>query len=458
MKRLLISLLVIVLLVPTLAGAQDDKITIKFMGWGGPTEQEVFQAMIDGFEAKNPNVEVEYILVPPAEFQQKLTTLAAADDLPDVFYMADGWFSNWVSKDLLLPIEDMVPQEELDNIWTPALQRYSWDGEVVGQGTLYCLPKDLGPFVMVYNKDLYDKYGVEYPPVDGSWTWDKALEDYKALTEFDENGNPISFGVGAIPAETVIWGNGADFLNEDRTRVMTDDPKFIEGIQWLADLANVHHVMPNAADLAGMNAWEMWLAGKVANFVMGPWDQPTFWELDFAWDIGVFPTSPNTGMTASWTGSMGFAVSAGTEHPEEAVALALYFSADEEGQRTNYEMGQAVPNRIDMAFGEFLEYEKDPQNRYIFLENILEWGHPTPGNYTSNDMWLDTMWQELAPVWDGEMSMEDWAAEWNDYLTDLLNQEEQIIAVPFEDVEPPAEWEQIQEAGRAEHEARMKGE
>ena len=57
--------------------------------------------------------------------------------MPDVFYMADGWFASWVSKGLLLPIQDLVPADELANVWPAAIAHYSYDGTVVGQGTLY---------------------------------------------------------------------------------------------------------------------------------------------------------------------------------------------------------------------------------------------------------------------------------------------------------------------------------
>ncbi|MFN8419948.1 MAG: extracellular solute-binding protein [Anaerolineae bacterium] len=195
MKRTTTVLLCVLLALTFALGVQggkaQDKITIKFMGWGQPSEQQIFQTVFDSYQKANPNVTVEYINVPPGEFLQKLQTLAAADDLPDVFYMADGWFGGWVSRGLLLPIQDLVPADELKDVWPAAIARYSYDGTVVGQGTLYGLPKDLGPFVMVYNKDLFDKHGVAYPATDGSWTWDKALEDYKKLTEFDANGNPF---------------------------------------------------------------------------------------------------------------------------------------------------------------------------------------------------------------------------------------------------------------------------
>lgn len=442
MKSNRILLTVVVLTLALFIGAvtttAQDTITLQFMGWGQPSEQEIFQAVFDEYQKANPNVTVEYINVPPGEFLQKLTTLAAAGDMPDVFYMADGWFGNWVSKGLLLPIQDLVPADDLANVWPAAIARYSYDGTVVGQGTLYALPKDLGPFVMAYNKDLFDKHGVPYPPTDGSWTWDQALEDYKKLTEFAADGSVVSFGIGDIPPEAVIWSNGADFLNEDRTAVMVDDPLFAEAIQWRADLANVHHVMPTQEDLASQGAWDMWLAGKIATFVMGPWDQPTFWELPFNWDIGVFPSSPRTMTPAMWTGSMGYAVDANTPHPQESVDLIRYLSLSEVGQRMFYQMGQQVPNRIDMAEGEFLEFEKDPANRQAFLDNIARWGHNLPATYVSNTRWMDTMWQELAPVWAGEMSAEDWGNEWAEELTAILNDAEQVRSVPYGNPLPKA--------------------
>jgi multiple sugar transport system substrate-binding protein len=420
-----------------LASAQEQ-ITLDFMGWGSPSEQKIFQTVFDSFQKDFPNIKVNYINVPPGEYLQKLNTVAVAGDMPDVFYMADGWFGSWVSRDLLLPIEDRIDAAELKNIWPAALDRYRYDGKVVGQGALYCLPKDLGPFVMVYNKDLFDKYGVAYPATDGSWTWDVALENYKKLTEFAADGSIVSIGVGNIPLEALVWSNGADFLNEDRTAVTIDDPLFTEALQWSADLANVHHVAPTQQDTASQSAYDLWIAGKVATFVMGPWDQPAFWELGFNWDIGVFPASPRTKTPAMWTGSMGYAVSAATKHQQAAIDLARYLSVSEVGQRMFYELGQQVPNRIDMAQGEFLKWEKPPATRQIFLDNIAKWGHPLPSTYVSNNLWLDTMWQEMAPVWTGERKAEEWAKEWAGKLTELLNQEDQIRSVRFGNPLPKA--------------------
>ncbi|MGH2531706.1 MAG: ABC transporter substrate-binding protein [Thermomicrobiales bacterium] len=406
-----------------------DATTIQFMGWGQPSEQEVFETLIASFEEANPDVKVDYLLVPPGEFLQKLTTLAAAGDLPDVFYMAADWFGAWVPKGVLRSMDEFLAEQDLSDIWPQALDRYRYDGEVIGRGQLYALPKDLGPFVHVYNQDLYDQYGVPHPPIDGSWTWDVALEGWAAMTKFGSGGSAESFGVGALPLEAAVWSNGADYLNADRTQVTVDDPKFIEALQFAANLSCEHHVAPTQSELASIGAWDMWLQGKIGSFVMGPWDQPTFWTLPFKWDVSPFPASPTTGQPANWVGSMGYAVSAESGHPELAVELARFFSASEEGQRMTYQLGQAVPNLMSMAKGEFLAYEKAPVNRQVFVDAIEKWGRPTLGWYTSNDEWIDEMGQGMDPVWSCEASAEDWANESAGKLTETLAKEEQIPTV-----------------------------
>lgn len=410
---------------PVVLRAQETNIT--FMGWGQPSEQEIFQSLIDSYQAAHPEVKVEYMLVPPGEFLQKLTTLAAAGDLPDVFYMDSGWFGAWAPKGVLRAIDDLIDPNVLKDMWPDALARYRFDGSTIGTGQLYALPKDLGPFVHVYNKDLYDTYGVPYPAIDGSWTWDVAFEGWKAMTKI--NGNtPESFGAAGMPMDPFVWSHGADFLNADRTQVTVNDPKFIEALQFVADLSCKHHVSPTTGDLSSMAAWDMWLKGMVGSFVMGPWDQPTFWTLPFQWDVSPFPSSPVTKTPANWVGSMGFAVSAESKNPEAAVALAQFFSASADGQKSIYQAGQAVPNLVSMAKGEFVSYEKAPASRQVFIDAIEKWGRPTLNWYTSDDAWIDQMGQSLDAVWSCEKTAEQWAAESAGALTESLTSAEQIPA------------------------------
>lgn len=395
---------------------KNEKIELSFMGHGNPDEKKIFQSVIKSFEEKYPNVKVNYTSVPPAEYSQKLTTLVASGKQPDVYYAAGPEFARFAGADQLLNLQTYLDSTEIfnpDNVWKQALDRYRFNGKSVGEGDLFGLPKDVGPWVMAYNKDLFDKAGVGYPSAEaGEWTWDNLLEAATKLTK-DTNGDGKTdqYGVAGFPLESAVWSNGGDYVNYETGEVKIDSPEFIEAMQFVADLSLKHKVSPSQEDEKAQNSYTRFISGGVAMFPMGPWDQPAFWELPFGWDIAPWPASPNTGKAATWLGSMGFVVSKGTKHPDEAFALASYLSLDEEGQRQFMELGQQVPNLIDLTTNEFLKMDKPPANRQEFVDIIEDYGRPNLGWKSPDTMWVDTFKQKAAKVWNGEMSVADWVKE-----------------------------------------------
>ncbi|MCC3373723.1 sugar ABC transporter substrate-binding protein [Cohnella sp. REN36] len=407
------------------ASADNEKSQIEFMGWGGDTEKAVFQKLVDSYMKKYPNKKVKYTVVPPGEYYQKLDTLIAAKKAPDVFYAGGAQFNKFVSSGILLNLQPMLESSnalDANNVWKQALDRYRFDGKQVGSGDLYGLPKDVGPWAFVYNKDLFDKAGLAYPSAKaGEYTWDNMIADAQKLTVKNARGKIDQFGVGAYTLESAVWANGADFIDYSTGKVTIDTPEFAEAMQFVADLKLKYHVSPSADDEKAQNGYSRFIAGKVAMFPMGPWDQPAFWKLPFNWDIAAWPASPKTGKTATWLGSLGFVVSKDTKHPEDAYNLAAFLSVDRDSQKENYTLGQAVPNLIDMAKGEFLQMDKAPKNRQVFLDIIEDYGRPTIEYGSKNTKWIDTMWQEASRVWTGKMTAADWAKEMQPKLQKLYD-------------------------------------
>ncbi|HEY0829213.1 MAG TPA: sugar ABC transporter substrate-binding protein [Bacilli bacterium] len=403
----------------------DEPSEITFMGHGGDAEKAVFQKLIDGYMQKNPNKKVKYIVVPPGEYHQKLDTLIASNNTPDVFYAGGAQFAKFVSSGILLNLNEQIKTNESfdeSNVWKQALNFYRFDGQRVGEGDLYGLPKDVGPWAFAYNKDLFDKANVEYPSAKaGEWTWDDMIAAAKSLTTVGENGKTDVFGIGNYSVESAVWANGGDFIDYSTGTIKIDEPAFTEAMQFVADLRLVHHVSLSAQDEKAQNAYARFIGGKVAMFPMGPWDQPGFWKLPFGWDIAAWPASPKTGKTSTWLGSLGFVVSNKTKYPEDAFNLAVYLSLDRDSQKENYELGQAVPNLIDMAKGEFLQMEKAPQNRQVFLDIIEDYGHPTIDFGSTDTKWIDTFWQESGRVWDGKQTAADWAKEMKPKLQEIYD-------------------------------------
>lgn len=403
-----------------------EKVTIEFMGHGNPNEKAIFEKLISSFEQKYPNVTVKYTSVPPGEYAQKMKTLIASGKAPDVFYVGSAEFYRFAEAGTLLNIQPYLDQTELfnpDNVWKQALDRYRYDGSAIGAGDLYGLPKDVGPWAFVYNKDLFEKAGVPLPSAKaGEWTWDDMLEAAKKLT-IDENGDGKAeqYGVGAYSLESAVWANGGEFIDYKSGTVLVDQPEFYEAMQFVADLNLKHHVSPNQEAEQAMNAYTRFINGQLAMFAMGPWDQPSFWELPFGWDIAAWPASPNTGKSATWLGSMGFGVSAKSKNPQAAFDLAAFLSLDENGQRENYELGQAVPNLIDMANGEFIAMEKSPASRQVFLDIIQDYGRPDIPYGSKDTQWIDAFWQNASKVWNGEISAKDWTAQIKPQMQELYD-------------------------------------
>ncbi|GAE09206.1 extracellular solute-binding protein [Paenibacillus sp. JCM 10914] len=181
---------------------KKDPVTIEFMGHGNPNEKKIFEKLIASFEEKYPHVTVKYTSVPPGEYSQKMTTLISSGKVPDVFYVGGSEFYRFAQAGTLLSLESYLDQTTLfhaDNVWPQALDRYRYDGNKVGAGDLYGLPKDVGPWSFVYNKDLFDQANVPYPSaVAGEWTWDDMLEAAKKLSlDLNGDGKLDQFGVGA---------------------------------------------------------------------------------------------------------------------------------------------------------------------------------------------------------------------------------------------------------------------
>ena len=91
-----------------------------------------------------------------------MTTLISSGKVPDVFYVGGPEFYRFAEAGTLLNIQSYLDKTSLfnpDNVWKQAMDRYRFDGSKVGAGDVYGLPKDVGPWSFVYNKDLFDEAG-----------------------------------------------------------------------------------------------------------------------------------------------------------------------------------------------------------------------------------------------------------------------------------------------------------
>ncbi|MFD2880608.1 ABC transporter substrate-binding protein [Paenibacillus rhizoplanae] len=140
---------------------------------------------MQNFEAKHTNVKVELQHI-AADYDTKLTTMVAGNDVPDIAMMESGTIAFPMAEqgkfynlqEFLDTDADISPDTLVPNI------TYSLEpGNVIGIGPG---PESFGLF---YNEDIFKEAGVEPPPsnVADAWTWDEFVEVAKKLT-VDMNG------------------------------------------------------------------------------------------------------------------------------------------------------------------------------------------------------------------------------------------------------------------------------
>lgn len=147
------------------AEAASGKKTLSVITWDNESTPQ-FQAVIDAYEAKNPDVEIKIIDTSADEYNNSLgISLSAAQPDPDVIWVKDmGSMLQMADKKQLLPIDDFMKKDNFDlSIYKGAAEQLQYNG------VSYALPYRNDWYVLYYNKDLFDAAGVEYPSNDMTW-------------------------------------------------------------------------------------------------------------------------------------------------------------------------------------------------------------------------------------------------------------------------------------------------
>ncbi|MCD5408234.1 extracellular solute-binding protein [Candidatus Bipolaricaulota bacterium] len=270
-------------------------------------------------------------------------------------------------------------------------------------GHLYGIPKDWSTYVVYYNVEMFEEAGLPTPNElfgYGKWSWPEFLEVAKKLTkDIDGDGKIDVYGFAYnFPGRWKLLppAFGADWVPAP-DKVVVDTPEFAEAIQFLADMALVHHVMPGVTELAEMSAPDWFANERAAMFIVGRWMTMKFQTLDFDWDNAPVPYHHKM---YTWVDLVAYCVARESQHPDEAWELVNFLTGPT-AQELVAQVGHAIPIRRSVAYSPaFLEALPEPGiNNSVHLIPI------TTAPITVFDQWGE-IWtainRGLEPVWTGE--------------------------------------------------------
>mgnify|MGYP000451111314 CR=1 FL=1 len=408
---------------PTQAAQPTQKVKIRGTVWVGDAELEALNKLTAEYLKTHENVEVEWINIVGggAYGRDKLQTMIAGGDAPDVMMLNTGQFEGLASRGALLALDDFVQKEgfDLSIYWPQAVEGCKYKGK------LYGLPRDISNVILYYNKDMFDEAGVAYPTED--WTWDDFLKAAQALTK-DKNGDGKIDQWGFALNNVVwvwagfVWGNGGEILSPDRTQCLLTDPKTVEALKFYFDLMTKYQVSPPPGALPEQSWAGDWMVTQAtAMGLFGPWFRPTLvtMEKPFRWDVAYPPKAPSTGKRGSVVYTDMWGIYSGSKVAEQAWDF-IKFLTSQKGQEMWTELIGArsiSPVKAVAQSDAWLHYGGSTGE--IILDS-LSFSQAPPVNF-GNANEAETIWdQEFGLVISGEQTVEQAVAKICEQIAPVL--------------------------------------
>ncbi|MEO1093988.1 MAG: ABC transporter substrate-binding protein [Cyanobacteria bacterium J06638_28] len=270
---------------PTVAESSNVVNLTLWQGIGPPSNREVFQALVQRFNDRHPNIQVESLYVGHPDQQiPKILTAIVGNAAPDILWYIPTLTGQLVELEALEPLEDWLTQSPLIDQLNPALLE-----SMEFEGHLWSIPLGANNVAVFYRPSLFAEAGITDLPQ----TWEKLRETAQALTQdtnndgrIDQQGIFLSLGKGEW--NVFVWlpfvYSAGGWLSQD------DQPDLVnEGA--IAALTLAQNLVQDGTAMLSPpeRGFEIdnFLTGKVAMQVTGPW---TLAQMQAAGvDFDVFP-------------------------------------------------------------------------------------------------------------------------------------------------------------------------
>ncbi len=180
MKKLFAMLIALMMLVSlcSTAFAEGEDVTITLVRTGTPEVlHNIFEPLIEQFEAEHPNIKVDMQDLGWADATQSIQTWASSDSLPDVMYHLPGTIFNLATMDKIRDLTPYMDEELKEDMFSSMLEAGQFDGK---QYMIICSASSL---LLWYNVALFEQAGLDpdAPPT----TWSELLDACEALSKLD---------------------------------------------------------------------------------------------------------------------------------------------------------------------------------------------------------------------------------------------------------------------------------
>ena len=227
------------------SGASQEAVTLRYVYVADPGELEVREACIADFEAKTPNIKIDGELVPEEGMGEKILTQLAGGAAPDLVYFNGTPLPLYATQNVLIPVDDYAERDSAtfqpEDFFAGPLDNMSYGGKVYG------FPYYSGPWMVIYNKTMFDEMGVDLPTTfaegyadnTDNWTWENLVSLAQQVVSgegVDKTWGYVTPRSMSVAINSWMAGNGAKPWTDDMKTCLLNSPESVEAHQLQIDM------------------------------------------------------------------------------------------------------------------------------------------------------------------------------------------------------------------------------
>ncbi len=200
-SKILLSILAISTLSLGCGGGKavnNQQVTLRY--WRPFADTQEMQTLIAQYQAKHPNVTIEYAKKNIETYEDDLLNALASGTGPDIFAINNSWMPKYYNKIVPAPV-DQVSYVDYKNSFVDVVVN-----DFTAGTSIYGVALSVDSLGLYYNKDLLGTVGIATPPK----TWRELETDVQRVTREDQNGYFSRSGVAMGLSSNV--NRGIDIL------------------------------------------------------------------------------------------------------------------------------------------------------------------------------------------------------------------------------------------------------
>jgi len=254
-------------------GTKDETVKLRDWNFGGkPRMIEWLRQRVELFEQSHAGIRVEQSQKSWNMIRELLYADFSVGTGPDVVNVHANYAAEFGGAGYYYPINTFPDFKEVSSWYVPLLMestRY--------KDNYYGLPSSGIAFVLVCNKELFDREGISPPR-----TWSEFREAARRLTkDTDGDGTVDQYGLVLLGGDKggfayrlipFFLKAGAEVMSDDLKTIRFNSPAGLSALKLLADMYQVDHsITPGflAYQLTEIN--DLFCSNKVAMSIEGPW-------------------------------------------------------------------------------------------------------------------------------------------------------------------------------------------